>query len=234
MSGFCYSPEIIARYPDVVGGVIVLRDVHNKPSPPEFTAIYEAEQKTIKERIGGDSLSTIDSIAAWRRAFREFGVEPTQYRCSAESLLRRLTKKGDIPSINLLVDIGNLVSIRHALPIAVMNTRAVQGEITVKFADGSERYTELNDTEVKHPEVGEVVFTDDTGLVLARRWCWRQSDHSATREDSKSVLVTIEAQHHGSRSLVEEAQADFLELVNDFMPAPAVAGVVDKSRPHMP
>jgi len=234
MSGFCYAPEIIERYPDVTGGVIVLRDVQNQPSPAVFSAIYEAEQKAIKQSIGSSSLAEIESISAWRKAFREFGVEPTQYRCSAESLLRRLTKKGDIPGINLLVDIGNLISIRHALPIAVMDTRAVEGQITVKFADGSERYTELNDTEVKHPEPGEVVFVDDTGLVLARRWCWRQSEHSATREDAKTVLVTIEAQHYRSKHLVQEAQADFIELVTEYMPCSIVAGIVDRNRTHMP
>jgi len=234
MSGFGYSPEIIERYPEVVGGVVVLRDVDNKPSPPEFLATYESEQQTIKERLGDKSLSELESISAWRRAFREFGVEPTQYRCAAESLLRRLTKKGDIPSINLLVDVGNLISIRYGLPIAVMDTRHVEGDILVKFADGSERYTELGDTEIKHPEVGEVIFADDTGLVLARRWCWRQSEHSAAREDSQNVVVTIEAQHPGSYSTVQKAQAEFLELVNQFTDAACVAGIVDKQRPHMP
>ena len=39
-------------------------------------------------------------------------------RSAAEALLRRLTKQGSIPSINTLVDIGNLVSIRYALPVA--------------------------------------------------------------------------------------------------------------------
>ena len=29
---------------------------------------------------------------------------------------------GDIPSINTLVDIGNLVSIRYVLPIAIVDT----------------------------------------------------------------------------------------------------------------
>ena len=35
---------------------------------------------------------------------RGFGVDPTQHRTAAEALLRRLTKKGDIPSINMIKD----------------------------------------------------------------------------------------------------------------------------------
>jgi DNA/RNA-binding domain of Phe-tRNA-synthetase-like protein len=126
-------------------------------------------------------LSQIPALAAWRSAFRGFDVDPTQYRSASESLLRRLPKKGDIPSINLLVDLGNLVSIRYALPVAVFDTRALQGAVSVHFANGSERYTTLGQSEVDHPEPGEVVFSDETGLVIARRWCWRQSDQSAAQ-----------------------------------------------------
>jgi DNA/RNA-binding domain of Phe-tRNA-synthetase-like protein len=61
-------------------------------------AAYRAEQQAVIARIGSRPLSEIESLAAWRSAFRAFGVEPTQYRSAAEALLRRLTKKGDIPA----------------------------------------------------------------------------------------------------------------------------------------
>ncbi|HEU4832604.1 MAG TPA: phenylalanine--tRNA ligase beta subunit-related protein [Actinomycetota bacterium] len=45
-------------------------------------------------------------------------------------------KQGDIPSISTLVDIGNLVSIRYAVPVAVFDRAGVAGSITVRFATG--------------------------------------------------------------------------------------------------
>ncbi len=54
------------------------------------------------------SLSELPTLSAWRQAFRRFGANPTKHRSAAEALLRRL-QKGDIPGINTLVDIGNLV-----------------------------------------------------------------------------------------------------------------------------
>lgn len=42
-------------------------------------------------------LSQIRVLAAWRTTFGGSSVDPTQYRSAAESLLRRLTKKGGIP-----------------------------------------------------------------------------------------------------------------------------------------
>src|SRR5690348_15120480 len=101
---FQYHSDILARYPQIVGGVILARDVTNGPTPAPLLALYQAEQQQVLQRIGSAPLSQIETLAAWRRALRGFGVDPTQYRSASEALLRRLTKKGDIPSINLLVD----------------------------------------------------------------------------------------------------------------------------------
>src|SRR5260221_14356504 len=156
MALFQYEQQIISTFLALIGGVIVVHSAKNPPSGDDVRDLYVNEQQATLARIGDSALSDIPALAAWRAAFRKFNVDPTQYRCAAESLLRRLTKKGDIPSINLLVDLGNLVSIRYALPVAVFDTRALQGAVTVHFADGSERYTTLGEDEVDHPEPGEV------------------------------------------------------------------------------
>ena len=213
---FQYHPEIIRRFPTIVGGVIYAQGMSNGATPVGLREAFEAEQQSVLRRIGETPLSQLPSLAAWRSAFREFGVEPTQYRSAAEALLRRLTKKGDIPGINTLVDIGNLVSIRYALPTAVFDTRAIQGTLTVHVADGSERYTTLGQEEVGHPDAGEVVFSDETGLVMARRWCWRQSEQSAAQPDTTSAIITIEGHHANARADIESALQDLLVLLETY------------------
>ena len=148
---FAYDPAIVERYPSVVGGVLVATGVTNGPSDPALVAAFEAEQAAAIARIGDTPLSEIPSLAAWRRAFRAFGVDPTAYRSASEALLRRLTKQGSIPSINTLVDIGNLVSIRHALPVAMFDLASVSGGLTVTFATGDESFTDLGSGSVETP-----------------------------------------------------------------------------------
>ncbi len=121
MARFSYDSETVERFPSVVGGVIHADGVTNRPSPAELSAAFMAEQRAVRERIGDTPLSELPTLAAWRGAFRSFGVNPTKYRSAAEALLRRLTKQGDLPSINTLVDLVNLVSIRYALPVAVFD-----------------------------------------------------------------------------------------------------------------
>ena len=189
----------------------------NGPSPEALRQAYLDEQRQTLERIGNTPLSEIEALAGWRAAFRLFGVDPTQYRSAAEALLRRLTKKGDIPSINAVVDSCNLVSIRYALPVAGFDRRSLRGPVTVRFAMGDEFFTPLRQASAERPEPGEVIFTDEAGLVVARRWCWRQSEESAAGEHTREALFTIEAQHAGGNVAVERALNDLCELLAKYV-----------------
>jgi len=137
MTTFQYHPDILARYPDLRAGIVLARDISNDPPSGKLNNEYLAEQGSTLTRIGETALSEIEPLAAWRGAFRAFGVNPTKYRSAPEALLRRLTKKGDIPCINTLVDICNLVSIRYAIAVAAVDTGALQGAVSVRFAGGS-------------------------------------------------------------------------------------------------
>jgi DNA/RNA-binding domain of Phe-tRNA-synthetase-like protein len=235
MRSFTYDPEIAARFPSVAGGVIHAVGVANGTSPAELVAAFEAEQAATLARIGATPLSELPSLAAWRRAFRAFGVDPTAYRSAAEALLRRLTKQGSIPSINTLVDIGNLVSIRHGLPVAMLDQRAMTGGTTVRCATGDETFTDLGSGERETPEPGEVIFIDEAGLVGARRWCWRQSAESASGAATTEILVTVEGHHDGAERDVAAALADLAALIQTHsQPATIVTGSVSASRRAFP
>lgn len=232
MRTFTYDRAIVERFPAVVGGAIHAVGVRNAPATSELAETFRAEQSRVLERIGTTPLSELPTLAAWRRAFRAFGVDPTAYRSAAEALLRRLTKQGSIPSINALVDLGNLVSIRHGLPVAVLDQAHMSGGTTVRFATGAERFTDLASGTIETPEPGEVIFVDDAGLVSARRWCWRQSAESAARLETSEILVTVEGHHASAAPDVAAALADLEELLQRHVPPATISsGVVDRDRP---
>lgn len=233
MMKFQYHPAVLERFPQIAGGVILARGMRNGPTPAALAAAYQVEQQVVLARIGDTPLSEIESLSAWRSAFRAFGVEPTKYRSAAEALLRRLTKKGDIPLINTLVDLGNLVSIRYGLPLAVFDVRAIHGPVTVHFAAGTERFTDLGQAQVEHPDAGEVVFSDATGLVLARRWCWRQSEESAARESTSDAIITVEAQHAAAQSAAQSAVNDLLALLAEYAGGEFKSAVLGADRPAL-
>lgn len=213
-----YDGAITGRFPKIRAGVIHSSGLTNGPSPPELLDEYRAEQRSAAKRLETSAIAEIPSIAAWRRVFTGFGAKPTQYRVAAEALLRRLAKHGDIPSINTLVDIGNLVSIRYAMPVAVFDQSATSGSTTVRFATGAELFTDLGANESVHPDPGEVIFVDDADLVSARRWCWRQSARSATDTTTTEALIIVEGHHHTADQDVESALADLTSSLATHQP----------------
>ena len=230
--GFVYRDDLLTQFPEIVGGVLNGRGLHNGPSPAPLLELYQAEQERVKAK--GITPTETPSLVAWRSAFRRFGVNPTQYRSAAEALLRRLDKKGDIPSINCLVDIGNLVSIRYAMPVAIVDVRDLVSPITVHAATGEETFVELDDQSSVFPEPGEVIFTDRAGVVVARRWCWRQSAESAAREDTINVLVTVEGHHATAQADITAALSDLTDLLQRFAGGTLLSGRLDSSHPAFP
>jgi DNA/RNA-binding domain of Phe-tRNA-synthetase-like protein len=228
---FRYHPDLLQRFPEICGGVILVQGLNNASTPPDLTQAYQTEQRAVLGKIGAQPLSEIPSLAAWRAVFRLFGVDPTKYRSAAEALLRRLTKKGDIPSISALVDLCNLVSIRYALPVAAFDARALSGAVTVRFAAGNESFTAHDSPEPEHPEPGEVIFADPTGLVVARRWCWKQSAESTVELDTRDAILTVEAQHPGGHQDIQAALKDLSILIERFVGGNYKSGVLDKGQP---
>lgn len=222
---FSYDDAIIDQFPTIRAGIIHATGLTNGPSSPDLRAAYKAAQRDVAKRLQETAIAERPSIAAWRRTFAQFGAKPTQYRNAAEALARRLAKQGDIPSINTLVDIGNLVSIRYALPVAVFDLAGIGGRTTVRFATGTERFTSLGSTETVAPEPGEVIFVDDDNVVSARRWCWRQSAQSAASATTTDALVVVEGHHDTAGQNIGAAMSDLHALLALHQPGSQAASL---------
>lgn len=233
MTIFRYHPDILTTFPQTVGGMVVIEDVNNARDVPALQQAFLTEQAAVRARIGDTPLSELPSLAAWRAVFRRFGTDPTQYRSAPEALLRRLTKKEALPTINPLVDIGNLISIRYGVPVAVIDLQRVRGTITVRFAAGDETQRVLGQSGDAVPAPGEVIFTDAANALIARRWCWRQSVEHAAHSGTSAALVTIEAQHAAARADVQQAIDDISALLGEHVGGTLRHAMLDAAKSAM-
>ena len=200
---FAHTPAIWQAFPELVAGVIHVDAVHAQASVHSALTRYVDIAMT---HLQAGAESELPAIQAWRRAFARMGLKPTQYRCAAEALLRRLRKEGNLPPLHPLVDLCNAVSVAYAIPIAVFGLAHVAGNLQVRHATGDEDYLAFSG-EHERPDTGEVIFADDSRQVHARRWCNRQSALSAVRPATSQVLIVAEAMH-------DTAAHDVRELLN--------------------
>lgn len=89
----------------------------------------------------------------------------------------------------------------------------------------------LGKSESDHPEPGEVIFSDEGGQIVARRWCWRQGEESAAQANTTAALIAIEAHHANGRRDIEAALTDLQELLHKYTGGTLQAYVLDADHP---
>jgi DNA/RNA-binding domain of Phe-tRNA-synthetase-like protein len=203
---FSHAPAIWAAFPSLVPGILLIEGVHPDVNLGDRLAPLFAQAR---DRLAGRTESDLPAIQAWRRAFSQMGLKPTQYRSAAEALLRRFRKEETLPALHPLVDLCNAASLAFALPVAVFDLDYVERFIEVRHADGDETYLAFSG-DVEHPEPGEVIFADAARHVHARRWTFRQSRRSTVSAATRRALIVSEGLHAGAAADVS-ALLDMLE-----------------------
>src|ERR1700691_101923 len=184
---FQHAPGIWTDFPELAAGAVFAQGV-GTGTGADVAGRVAHWYGVADERLAGTSAAGLPEIQAWRRAFARMGLKPTQYRCAAESLLRRFRKGGSLPRLHPLVDLCNAVSLAFAIPVAVLDVAAVTWPLQVRYAAGDEDYLTFGG-ETEHPAAGEVIFADQAGHAHARRWTNRQSGLSAVRDTTTAVLI---------------------------------------------
>ncbi len=191
MMHFCHSAKIWEQYPQLVPGVLVVDNIQPQVNAEPLLPTW-FERARARLRQGPES--SMPEVAAWRRAYSQMGLKPTQYRSAAEALLRRFRREDDLPRLHPLVDLCNAVSLAFALPVAVFDLDQVEAYLEVRHATGTEQYLAFSG-EIETPSPDEVIFADAANQVHARRWTFRQSRRSVITPETSRVLIVSEGLH---------------------------------------
>ena len=212
---YAITDDVFTPFPDYVRGVVVARDVKNGPSPAELVALLREAEISLRERVDAAGVAAHPRIASWREAFRKTGVKPAEFRSSIEAMARRVTKGQEIPSINALVDIGNVLSLRHLVPVGGHALDEVTDDLVLRAATGDERFVPFGCTETEHPLPGEIIFAEGQ-TVLTRRWSWRQGNHTLTLPESAVVEFNVDGLPPVASDEVQALCREVVELVTRF------------------
>ncbi|MEM1047664.1 MAG: phenylalanine--tRNA ligase beta subunit-related protein [Pseudomonadota bacterium] len=206
---FSYSPYMQETFPQRVSCILTVAAVDDQRDVAETARAF---LERARRRLADESEGTFPEIQAWRRAYATMGLKPTQYRCAAESLLRRFRKDGSLPDIHPLVDLCNAVSLANAVPVAVFDRDKIKGDLIVREAEGTETYLTFSG-ETETPEIGEVIFADAVSHAHARRWANRQSRHSAVSRQTRRALIVAEALHAGAAEDIARLAGDLGDAI---------------------
>jgi DNA/RNA-binding domain of Phe-tRNA-synthetase-like protein len=226
--------EIFRTFPESRIGVAAFSRVDNAGERPALTDLLRIEQDGAARRLGSAPVAEHPRIVPWREAYRAFGAKPKDHPSSIENLLRRVAKGQPLRSVNPLVDLYNVVSLRHFVPVGGEDLDAVDGDVELRFAgDGEPAVRLLGEPEARPPKRGEVIYADRAG-ALCRRWNWKEADRTKLTEATTRGFLVIEALPPAGRAELDAALADLAALVTEHCGGTVRTGVLDRETALFP
>jgi DNA/RNA-binding domain of Phe-tRNA-synthetase-like protein len=223
--------DIAADFPDFrVAAVVADGLAIPATRPPDLDRLITERETALRARWAGMELSEIPGVAAWRAAYRAFGIKKTSYRSSVERLVKNALAERPLPDINPFVDCYNAVSLAHVFPLGSDDLDRIAGDIAFRYSREGDSFRDMAAEGLEDPpKPGEVVYAD-AGKVLCRRWNWRQDARSLVGPETKRAVVTVQANGWGD---LDAAVADLTGLLERFCAAKTAVTVASAEEPSV-
>ena len=224
--------ELTDRFPDFRVALVVAENLSvGEARSALLNGEIEAIEAECRRRWSGVELSAIPGVAAWRSAYKGFGIKRTSYRSSVERLIKRILAGGALPPVNALVDLYNAASLDSELCLGCDDLDATAGDLAFRFSRSDDSFidmgAEAGEDPNDPPKVGEVVYAD-ARHVLCRRWNWRQDARSAVSAKTRRVALTTQSNGAGD---VEAAAARLVARIERECGGRCRVVVAERSRP---
>ena len=224
--------EIRERFPAFRVAIIVAEDLSlAEARSPELDALVAEREDACRAAWGRMELSEVPGVAAWRAAYKGFGIKKTSYRSSVERLVKRVTAGDRLPAVNTLVDLYNAVSLTHVFCCGADDLDKVMLPLAFRYARPGDSFIDMGaqvgDDRNDPPKEGEVVYADGHH-VLCRRWNWRQDARTGLSPATTRAVITVQANGWGD---LDAAVADLTDLVARFAGGRCRTVVADAGKP---
>ena len=223
---FIVSKEIFDDIPSALFGVIIARGIDNHKSYDWIKDMLDESIENCKKFYEGKVVKESAPITYYRDAFRALEINPNKFMCSIEALVTRTVKKGEMPNINTLVDLGNALSLKYNIPLGIHDIDRFSGDMEIKKSTGNEDFIPFGGNTVEHPDKGEVIYVSGTD-VKTRRWTWRQGENSKITKDTTNVFIPLDAFLENKEDMLK-LQGEFADILKNKLGAIVSIGIVDK------
>jgi DNA/RNA-binding domain of Phe-tRNA-synthetase-like protein len=224
--------DIAETFPDYRVAFVITEGLMIAPErPAALDQLIAEREEAARAKWSGTELSQIPGIAAWRSAYKGFGIKQTRYRSSVERLLKNVLAGRALARVNTFVDLYNAVSLAHVLPLGADDLDHVTPPLSFRYARETDSFVDMAEAEggaePEAPKPGEVVY-GDADHVLCRRWNWRQDARSIIRPETRRAVVTV--QSNGAEDVAAGAN-DLVDLIAKFCGGRCRVAILDHAHP---
>jgi DNA/RNA-binding domain of Phe-tRNA-synthetase-like protein len=121
-------------------GLVLINNIIVSPAEENLETLVKTTIRQTESKFVISDINKMPAIESTRNAYKLAGNDPSRYRPSAESLLRRIVKKMGLNSINNIVDLLNIISIKTGFSIGGYDFDKIEGNIEFGIGRKSEHY----------------------------------------------------------------------------------------------
>jgi DNA/RNA-binding domain of Phe-tRNA-synthetase-like protein len=181
--------KLKTRFPDLIAKILQVKEVQIEKRNDELEKFKAEVAKQVREMYDLESLKDQLAFRAYRDFFWSVGIDPTKNRPAAEALIRRILGGRTIPTINSLVDVYNLASIKSRIALATFDADKLKGDLFMRFAEEGEKFLGIGMEKPLILKGGEIVVADNAKLVAV--YPYRDADNTKVTVETKNITMIV-------------------------------------------
>jgi DNA/RNA-binding domain of Phe-tRNA-synthetase-like protein len=195
------------------GAYFVVDFTSSKANPEAIAPLLHETIKKIRDQqidVKADPILT-----GFRDLHTKAGVSNRKHISSPENLITLILGGRDLPSINPIVDIYNIVSLETRLALGAHDTSEITGPIALKLTEGTESFTPLGSNEQKAIGVGEYGYIDEGQNEVICRLETRQCEKTKVADNTQQCFFIVEGSTNTELSYIEDAVTRLQHLLSE-------------------
>ena len=191
--------------------IVVIKGMNNCKENEDFINYRDSILNDIKENLTEESIINDDVLKGFWKLHEKVGKTSKHDMSSPENLMNMLLKNGNLPSINLIVDIYNLVSVKTKLALGAHDLDNINGNVSLRLTDGTETFLPIGYSKNKPISKGEYAYIDDNNDVLCRMEV-RQVEKTKVTENTSNCMYIVQGNENVDNEQIKKAVDLLVEL----------------------
>ena len=187
----------------------------NHGEDPEWAAYRDKRLEELYEEYAELDVHADPVLEGFNLLHDRTGVKRRKNIPASENLIRLLKKNHGMFYINQAVDIYNLISLESKLALGAHNIDRVEGDVTLRFTDGSERFVPIGQEDPVPVAPHEYCYCDDANEVLCRLEI-RQVEKTKVDEDARNVFYIVQGNEATPYELLYETAQKIVDLTTKY------------------
>ncbi|MBR2175894.1 MAG: tRNA ligase [Clostridia bacterium] len=193
----------------------VVENTDNHLQSEEWTAYRSEKIKELLEKYQDLDVHADPILEGYNILHDNTGIKRRKNIPASENLIKLLKKNGDLFYINQAVDIYNLISLESKLALGAHNIDAAEGNVTLRFTDGTERFQPIGASEPTTSPAHEYSYCDDSNEILCRLEI-RQVEKTKVDENTTNIFYIIQGNQATEDSLLTDTAQKIIDTTTKY------------------